>query len=105
MSEFRLLPHVYQVGGPHLTDPKDCSVFLIRDEPSVLIDCGAPDGSPALLRNLAALQFSETDIGMIIGTHCHYDHVGAAAELRRAASIPMWLHPADRFFRTFFYRG
>jgi hypothetical protein len=57
VTEFRVLPHVYQVGGPHLTDAKDCSVFLIRDDPSVLIDCGAPDGVPAFMRYLAAIGY------------------------------------------------
>ena len=96
MAELRLLPRVYQVGGPHLTDVKDCSVFLIQDEPSVLIDCGSPDGIPQLQRNLSALGLRVSDVGMVIGTHCHYDHVGGAAELQRLAGVPLWLHAHDR---------
>jgi hydroxyacylglutathione hydrolase len=96
VTEFRVLPHVYQVGGPHLTDTKDCSVFLIRDEPSVLIDCGTPDGVSALMRNLDVIGQGRSTIGMVIGTHCHYDHVGGAADLKRLTDIPLWLHPGDR---------
>ena len=48
MSQLRLLPRVYQVGGPHLTDVKNCSYYLIADDPNVLIDCGSPDGIPML---------------------------------------------------------
>ena len=32
---------IYQVGGSGLTDPADCSVYLLRGEPCVLIDAGA----------------------------------------------------------------
>ncbi len=96
MGEFRLLPRVYQVGGPHLTDAKDGGVFLIRDEPNVLVDCGSPDGVPGLLKNLEVLGVGTSEVGMIVGTHCHYDHVGGAAGLQRLAGVPLWLHAADR---------
>jgi glyoxylase-like metal-dependent hydrolase (beta-lactamase superfamily II) len=71
-------------------------MFLIRDEPNVLIDCGTPDGVEGLRRNLSLVGRQLSDIGFIVGTHCHYDHVGAAAELKQLAGVPLWLHPADR---------
>lgn len=96
MTEFRLLPRVYQVGGPHLTDPKDCSCYLIKDDPSILIDCGSPDGIPALRQNLASLGLGFSDIGMLIGTHGHFDHVGGVAALKQLRDVPFYLHPGDR---------
>jgi glyoxylase-like metal-dependent hydrolase (beta-lactamase superfamily II) len=84
------------VAGSHLTDPKDCSCFLIQDEPSVLIDCGSPDGIPFLTRNMGATGVDLKDVGVLIGTHGHYDHVGGAAALKEIADIPLWLHPDDR---------
>jgi hydroxyacylglutathione hydrolase len=96
MAELRLLPMVYQVGGSHLTDLKDCSYYLIKDEPAVLIDCGTPDGIPALQRNLASIGLDLSKIGLVIGTHGHYDHVSAVSALKKLADFTFYLHPDDR---------
>ncbi len=96
MSEFQLLPHVYQVGGSHLTDAKDCSYYLIKDDPCVLIDCGTPDGLPRLQHNLSRIGLAISDVDMVIGTHGHYDHLGGAAALRRLTDYDLYLHDDDR---------
>ena len=96
MNQFRLLPRVYQVGGPHLTDVKDCSYYLIADDPNVLIDCGSPDGIPALQGNLASIGVDISEIGIVIGTHGHYDHVGGAAALKQLTDFTFCLHGDDR---------
>lgn len=96
MTDLRLLPGVYEVGGPHLTDKKDCSVFLIRDEPSILIDCGTPDGIPGLAKNLQSIDVKASEIKMLIGTHCHYDHVAGAAALKEFTPLTFCMHTLDR---------
>jgi glyoxylase-like metal-dependent hydrolase (beta-lactamase superfamily II) len=96
MADLRLLPWVYQVGGPHLTDIKDCSYFLIQDDPLVLIDCGTPDGIPSLQENLASIGASMGDIGLLLGTHGHYDHVGGASALKDLGAFAFCLHGDDR---------
>lgn len=95
MSQFSLLPHVYQIGGSHLTDPKDCSCFLIRDDPCVLIDCGTPDGVPNLVANMAETGTSPADVEMVIGTHGHYDHVAAVPALKEMGDFTFLLHEED----------
>ena len=96
MTELRLLPGVYEVAGPHLTDRKDCSCFLIKDEPSVLIDCGTPDGIPAMQKHISAIGVGLDQIDMLIGTHCHYDHVAGAAALKKLTPLAFCMHPGDR---------
>ncbi len=92
---FRLLPSFLQVGGSHLTHPWDASSYLVLDQPSVLIDCGTPHGWDALRRNLSEVGVKAGDIGLIIGTHGHYDHVSAAALVREECDAPFLLHEDD----------
>lgn len=46
-------------------------------------------------RILAAVRDSGARITHILATHAHLDHVGAAAEVRRALGAPFCLHSAD----------
>jgi len=50
MKPFEICEDIYQIGGPYLSDPDDCSVYLVRSEPQlVLIDCGAGRSFEVLL--------------------------------------------------------
>lgn len=59
------------------------NAYLIKSAKPVLIDAGSPKDGPAIL---AALKAENVDMknGLILLTHAHADHGGAAAELRRA---------------------
>jgi glyoxylase-like metal-dependent hydrolase (beta-lactamase superfamily II) len=96
MTELCLLPHVFEVAGPHLTGRDDCSCFLIKDDPSVLIDCGTPGGVDRMCQNISSTGTRLEQIDMMIGTHCHYDHVAGAAALKERFPIELWMHEADR---------
>jgi glyoxylase-like metal-dependent hydrolase (beta-lactamase superfamily II) len=54
------------------------NVYLIEDEPHTLVDAGPNSGSSldALERGLAGLGRSIDDIGLVILTHQHIDHLG-----------------------------
>jgi glyoxylase-like metal-dependent hydrolase (beta-lactamase superfamily II) len=71
--------------------------YLIEDEPLTLVDCG-PDSEEAredLLGGLAALGYRPEQLGRIVLTHAHHDHVGLAAWLQERSGAPVLLHPAD----------
>lgn len=93
--DYRLLPNFFQVGGSHLTHPWDASSYLIRDTPSVLIDCGTPHGVEALKRNIRETGVTLEEIGYIIGTHGHYDHVSAVQQVKAECAAQFLLHSAD----------
>jgi glyoxylase-like metal-dependent hydrolase (beta-lactamase superfamily II) len=82
----RLLPGLYQVGGGYLSHSRDAASYLIRDEETgegILVDCGSHCGAEAVLANLE--QVTDTKrIGLIIGTHGHWDHVEGVGHLREA---------------------
>jgi len=56
----------------------------------VVID---PGGNAA--RILQAIEESGLTIRYVLNTHCHFDHIGANAEIVAATGAPLALHPAE----------
>jgi glyoxylase-like metal-dependent hydrolase (beta-lactamase superfamily II) len=52
-----------------------------------------PGGHPE--RILKALEESGLTIRHVVNTHCHFDHMGANAEIVSATGAPLALHPAE----------
>lgn len=53
-----------------------------------------PGGDPR--RILELLDESGLAIQYVLNTHCHFDHMGANAEIVEATGAPLALHPAER---------
>jgi len=88
---------VYVVGGPGISDPRDCCVYFVDAGPEyVLIDAGAGPGADAILRNVEALGFDSAKIGHIVATHCHIDHIGGISRIREATACMLIGHQLDR---------
>ncbi|MEE8392013.1 MAG: MBL fold metallo-hydrolase [Anaerolineae bacterium] len=56
----------------------------------VVID---PGGHPS--RILKSIEESGLTIRYVLNTHCHFDHMGANAEIVAATGAPLALHPAE----------
>ena len=96
MKPFEICEDVYQIGGPYLSDPDDCSVYLVRSEPQlVLIDCGAGRSFEKLMENIRALGFQPEQLKTIIATHAHIDHIGALAEFKKEFGCQVVAHYRD----------
>lgn len=92
----KLLNGIYQIGGPSLTHSFDAAVYLIKGSAGAwLVDCGTPEGYEQILERLAATGTDPGEISMILGTHGHYDHVGAAHLWKRDFGCKLYLHEAD----------
>ncbi|MGH9447174.1 MAG: MBL fold metallo-hydrolase, partial [Terriglobia bacterium] len=52
-----------------------CSVLLSNDDARVLVDTGLPHDAHQVLGALAQRGLAPSDIGCIINTHFHLDHV------------------------------
>ncbi|HBE43926.1 MAG TPA: Zn-dependent hydrolase, partial [Deltaproteobacteria bacterium] len=73
-----IVPHVYQIGGSDITDPRDCSIYLIDADELILIDTGAGASVNKIVNNIERLGLDPYRISTLILTHCHIDHIGGA---------------------------
>lgn len=93
----KLLPNVYQVGGPSRSHFFDATAYLLpAGDELYMIDCGTPEGIEQILANIRSLGFDPARITRIYATHGHYDHVGAAKILRERFGTKLFIHEIDR---------
>lgn len=71
------------------------NAFLIDDGELTLIDTGIPGSADTIVTALAALGKKPADIRHIVVTHCHPDHAGSLAALKRLTSATVYMHPVD----------
>ena len=91
----RITRHVYCVGGPSLTDPYDCLIYLVDlDESLVLVDAGAGRSVEAILSNITRMGLNPESVSLLVLTHEHIDHVGGAADLRGRLGCQVAAHQA-----------
>lgn len=75
----RIFGNVWYVGTCTVT------VLLVTGpEKHVLIDAGMEEAVPQVLANVRKLGFNPKDIGLIVSSHEHFDHVGGLAALQKA---------------------
>jgi glyoxylase-like metal-dependent hydrolase (beta-lactamase superfamily II) len=60
-----------------------------------LIDTGIPGSAPTIQEALRSIGRSPADIRHILVTHCHSDHSGSLAEMKRLTGAPAAMHPVD----------
>ena len=89
MAVRQVLPGLWQVGlGP-------VNAFLIDVGELTLIDTGVPGSAARITAAVESLGKSVTDIRHILITHCHPDHAGSVAEIKRLSGAPVYMHSAD----------
>ena len=72
------------------------NVYLLdTDGGLVLLDTGFPGTAPKILAGIKQLGQAPADVRHIVLTHCHPDHIGSAAVLKRETGATVWAHPAD----------
>lgn len=68
---------VYAVGGPGLSSPEDCCIYLVdAGSELVLIDSGVGYSVNRIDENIRSTGLEPARIWHIIATHCHIDHIG-----------------------------
>jgi glyoxylase-like metal-dependent hydrolase (beta-lactamase superfamily II) len=88
---------VYAVGGPDLSGPEDCCVYLVdASSELVLIDSGAGLSLDQIEKNIRSAGFEPASIWHIIATHCHIDHIGGLAPLVQRYGSKVIAHELDR---------
>jgi len=95
MGPEEIVKGIYIVGGSDITDPKDCSVYLIDAGELILIDAGAGASVEAITGNIARLGLDPAKITTVILTHCHIDHVGGAHVFKKQFGPRIFMHELD----------
>lgn len=87
---------VYIIGGPDITRPEDCCVYLVEaGEELVMVDTGAGRSVGMLLKNVEGLGLNSKHISCVIATHGHIDHIGGLCELKERLDIEVVAHEAE----------
>lgn len=76
---FALMGNSYYVGTCGIS-----AILVAGDEGHVLLDSGVPEAVPHILASIRMLGFDPGDIGYILMSHEHFDHVGGHAALKEA---------------------
>src|SRR5262249_52180049 len=72
------------------------NAFLLEtDSGLALIDTGVAGSAQKILDAVRATGRAPADIRHILVTHCHYDHAGSLAELKRLTGASATMHPED----------
>ncbi len=68
---------VFLVGGPELTDSRDCCVYLVDGGSELaLIDAGVGASCGEIVENIRKLGLDPVQLKYVVATHGHIDHIG-----------------------------
>lgn len=91
--------------GIHRIDHAYVNCYLVEDGDEVtLIDSGLPSTWRFILQALDAIGRRPVDVGCLVLTHAHFDHVGTASRFQREIGGAVHVHPMDAFIARHPYR-
>jgi len=87
---------IYLVGGANISRSEDATVFIVAGgDELVMIDSGAGRSARMLENNIIDAGLDPKQIKLLILTHCHIDHIGAAAYFRQEFGCQIAVHDGD----------
>lgn len=85
---FRIHGNTWYVGTCGIS-----AILIAGQDEHVLIDSGTEAGARVVLDNIAALAIDPVDIGLLLASHEHHDHVGGMARLQQASGALLMVGP------------
>jgi glyoxylase-like metal-dependent hydrolase (beta-lactamase superfamily II) len=86
----RVSVHPVTVAGRH-----NINTYLLVGARPILVDAGVPGSGRKIVDGIAAHGVDPGDLALIVLTHAHIDHFGAAAHVSRLTGAPIAAHRAD----------
>lgn len=87
---------IWQVGGDGFTTAQDAAIYLVCfDNCAALVDAGCGGQIDRLEANIRACGVEPEQIEWLLLTHCHFDHIGGAEEVRARFDCPLVVHEKD----------
>src|SRR6185436_12053969 len=71
------------------------NAFLLDAGELTLIDTGLPESADKIRAAVESLGRTPSEIKHVIVTHCHPDHAGGLAAIKRLTTAPVYMHAAD----------
>ena len=82
--------------GIHRVEDAFTNFYVVEDDGQLtVVDTGIPRSWSALQSALAELGRSPGDIGAVVLTHAHADHMGFAERARTELGVPVWVHERE----------
>ena len=71
------------------------NAFLIDSDELILVDTGIPNSAGTILEAVQAIGRKSSDLRHILVTHCHPDHAGSLAEVKKLTGASAYMHPLE----------
>jgi glyoxylase-like metal-dependent hydrolase (beta-lactamase superfamily II) len=69
--------------------------YVLRADGVVAVDAGAPKKGKSFVRGLERASVDPKDVGLIVLTHGHWDHVGSAGNLKLLTGARLAMHHSE----------
>jgi metallo-beta-lactamase class B len=79
VEPFRIVGNVYYVGAQNIA-----SYLITTRDGHILIDTGTNEMGPVVRANVEKLGYKLTDIGIMLSSHAHFDHIQGHAAMKKA---------------------
>ncbi len=88
-------PEIIRIGLPTPFPVGPVNVFLIKTDPPILVDAGVrtDEARDKFVERLAELGLAMHDLGAVLLTHGHLDHVGLVGDIQRESKARIYAHP------------
>ncbi len=93
---FEIIDDIFMLGGPEITDRRDCCIYLIRLQGElILVDTGVGSSVDKILENVEKMGVDPQDLSKVLLTHCHIDHIGGVPEIKNRLGSKIYIHALD----------
>lgn len=99
----QIIPHIHMLRIPFTISISDAvtierfvNTLVVTGSTITLIDAGVAGSEEKIFRYLRSIGRDPTEIALLILTHSHPDHIGAAQAIRRETGCSIAAHPAER---------